>query len=58
MDRWRETVHYRNQAEMLRDFAERAPRPDHRESLQQVAKYCDALAAALERDLRSTLTPA
>jgi hypothetical protein len=29
MHRWRQTVHYRNQAEMLWDLAEKTPRTEH-----------------------------
>jgi hypothetical protein len=58
MDSWRQTVHYRNQAEMLRDLAEKTLRTDHKEVLKRVATCCESMAATLERKLRSALTPA
>ena len=58
MHRWRQTVHYRNQAEMLWDLAEKTPRTEHKEALRRVAKCCEAMAATLERELRSAPTPA
>jgi len=53
MNEWREAVRYRNGAEMLRTIADETPRMDHRESLRRVARYCEAMAATIEHELRS-----
>jgi hypothetical protein len=57
MDNWRQAVHYRNRAELLRTIADETEHADHRKSLQQIAKHYDAMADSLEREARDALAP-
>jgi GTP cyclohydrolase I len=53
MDCWRQAVHYRNRATLLRLIAEEPPRDDHKESLRRVAQYFEEMAVSLEREAKA-----
>jgi hypothetical protein len=52
MDSWRQAVHYRNRAVLLRLLAEEPPRDDHKASLRRVAQYFEEMAVSLEREAK------
>jgi hypothetical protein len=56
-ERWRQAVHYRNRAEMLRTIAEETDHGHHKAALRHVAEYYDTLAEKLERETRESTPP-
>jgi len=52
---WREAVHCRNRAELLRSIADRAADDEDRQSLRKAAEHYDKVAAAMEREVRRTI---
>jgi len=48
-DNWRQAVHYRNRAQLLRAVADETPRMDHKRALLRVAEYYEKMAESLER---------
>jgi len=48
MSEWRQAVHYRNRATVLRSIAADTPRDDHKLALRQIADYYDQMATTLE----------
>lgn len=51
-EHWRQAVHHRNRAELLRTIADETEQDRYRESLRRVAEYYEKMAASLEREMR------
>jgi len=52
---WRQAVHYRNRAELLRSIAKETNHEAHKQALRNVAGYYDALADRLEQEAKSQM---
>ena len=53
---WRNAVLYRNRAELLREIAMETDHVFHKQALMRVAEYYDAMAEALDCDVRQKPT--
>ena len=51
--KWRDAVHYRNRAELLRAVADEIDHEDHGRTLRKIAADLDKLAIALEQEART-----
>lgn len=58
MGDWRDAVHCRNRAELLRKIADETPDENCKLALRNVAEYYGKLAASLEHELRNALVAA
>jgi hypothetical protein len=53
MSDWRQAVHCRNRAEMLRTIADEIEHDGHKRSLRQIAEHYETIATSLEREAKS-----
>lgn len=53
MSYWREAVHCRNRAEILRTIAHETELDAYKTALREVAEHYDALAARIERETKT-----
>jgi len=51
--KWRDAVHYRNRAMLLRAIADEIEGDDQKRALCRVAEYCEKVADALERETKA-----